>query len=167
MPLVLLALVMAEIGLLLAMNRAYYSVGVPLFRKRVPVHYVASSPPDPAALSGALSKSVFLPFLFKRLDGTEVGFREALGVRSLFKVSYPPLMHGLVVFDSASRQVVVTGYANLWMCALIVYVGKQFVVARDLGLTIFFLVFVAVCYGLQARRYGRVAKVAAEEWQGR
>lgn len=162
LPLVILGLVVVEIGLILTINRRYFSLGVPLYRRRVSLHQTTSLRPSPEILASRLSKSVYVPFLFRQFSGTEYGFREGFG--SFFKISYPPIMRGFLTFDSASQEVMATGYANLWMCALLLYMAKQFLHPRDPEMSIFFVLFVALCFGLQVRRFRRVAEVAGEEW---
>jgi hypothetical protein len=164
LTLVVVGLALVEIGLLLSMNQRYFSIGIPLFRKRVSVGLTSNSPPDTEFLFTRFSKSAFVPFLFKRYTSTRYGFREGLTLGGLLKLNYPPIVHGQLVFDRASSEVVATGYANIWMCALILSLAKDFVTLPNPLIAIFFMALVSSCFWIQLRRFAQVAAVAAEKW---
>ncbi len=162
----------------LTWNRMYYTSGLILFVKRIPVNYWHTNIPDQSQLETMFRADWFPSFTFKEFDGLLYGFHEK---RYQFRlISYAPLMHGLLTFDASDRQVVVKGFANLYpvafglmwwgvLVSIFLLNWSSESMAFDLliilvGAGVFFILLIGLLYWVQSSRFSRVASYAAEAW---
>ena len=117
----IVAAVTAEVVLLTTFNRWYFRIGSPLFRWRVAGAAGARSQATADGLEAEFSESAAVNLLFRELGPTDIGFREAIFGGGFFKLHYPPMMHGLIRADPYMGSVTVTGRANLFICALLLW----------------------------------------------
>jgi hypothetical protein len=164
-PLAVAGAVIVEIALLASFNRWYFRFGVPLFRWRVsaPVSQVDPELSEHLQIEYAQSPAVALRFRDVGLG--RIGFREALIGGGFFKLHYPPMMHGLIRIEPDRDQVTVTGYANLYICALLVSFISGAWRSADWAIGAGGVGFIALCYTTQAVRFGGVASQAARSAQ--
>ena len=131
----------------------YFTVGLPIFRRRVPMTTLAAGAEQ--RLEEAHAGGMAAPLVFRRLSNTQIAFREkAFGFRLL---SYTPIMHGLIRHESEQGDVYVVGFAN-WFS--VIFAGAWVMVTRKfepMMLVVLFLVF-GLLYAIQAYRYSSVAR---------
>src|SRR5262245_34543204 len=92
-------------------NRAYFSIGFPLFFTEVPVAQAPLPTPTAANLEHHAKGDSFTPLAFHRGTGNTLFFRERL-LDFALRIHYTPVMHGKIVFDHQRAIVAVTGLAN-------------------------------------------------------
>ena len=151
---VVLAITIVEIVLSARWNLFYFTVGLPIFMRRVDrVVTVAELSLDELQQSTATVAGT--PILFRRLAPDTIAFREKPFGGSMH---YMPIMHGLIRRRAEEASVVVLGFANWYIVALIlmfaVLTGKDF-----LDVAPYLLGAVAIVYLIQSVRYSRVVKV--------
>jgi len=144
-------------------NRFYFTFGLPIFTRRIPVNVFSFPPLDfesiEAEFSGTWNRK---SLVFMELEPGLYAFREKKlefrGTRSNSEI-----MHGLLILEQNSQQVVVRGYANWWLFffgALCAYLGVSLGTQGLLIIGVFLVVMVVV-YFLQARRLNKVAEFVA------
>jgi len=154
----------------------YFTSGLPIFIMRIPVELRNTNIP----LSSRFEKQFNSPWtsalVFREIASNTYGFREKFfDFRFLFR--YPPVMHGMLFFDSINNQVIVKGFANwFYLCFSLVWIGgvglngimnfPDFTIIALVFILIFFLGF-GLLYSIQQFRFSNVAKFAAEEWTRR
>ena len=166
---VLVAVVVAELLLSGRFNRFYFTVGLPIFRREASCSPGVNSPPTTAQLEAATTGGALPGMVFRGLGNSEYAFREA-AFGGLLKLTYTPLMHGLLTFDREHRRVRVVGLVNwfpvafLWAFVLLTAdfspseAGDPgYFVAFACGLVLFI-------YAIQFRRFSQVADRAAALW---
>lgn len=162
-------------------NKKYFTLGVPIFVFRVPVNNHHSNIPSPALLESNFKSSGIIrntSLLFQEIDLNTIGFRETL---LQFGRNYS-IMHGLLIFDTQNRQVMVKGFLDwtilyfsllwilggplIWVLSLISF-GKPMLDEPiwfvALGYSIIFVILSVFC-SIDYFRYSRVAKFAAQVW---
>jgi hypothetical protein len=144
---VLLAVAAAEVALAAAWSPRYFTIGIPLFARRVER---ASGLADVSLedLERVSATVAARGFLFRRLDAGTIAFREN-------GLQYLPLMRGVIRHDAAEPAVVVRGLVNWFFVALVivllVMLRRSIVVVLPAMLGV-----VAVLYFIQAVRFWRV-----------
>lgn len=158
-------LMFAETALAAAWNRLYFTVGLPLFIRRIPVKAFRLAPLDTSKLEEEF-KSTFTDraLVFKEVDDHQYAFREKLFEFTWFRPRNSQIMHGILIFDHTRQQVIVRGFANLWALAGLVVLALLSMTMQNLSWVVLIigLVVIGVAYYLQARRFERVAQRAAE-----
>ncbi len=106
----LIALVLIEGVLLVLWNRAYWSWGMPLFRRRiaVPTSALLHFPFD--RLESEVAAEKWPALVFRPLSKRTWAFRESFGLH--FGWRYPPIMRGLIVIDRQRSEIRVVGLFN-------------------------------------------------------
>ena len=160
---------LAEIGLSTAWSKMYFMFGLPVFVKKIPVNIHRAEIP-PKDIFTTRFHSVWASSIgFKKIGPNMYGFREKTFQIKLF--SYTPVMHGLLVFDHANHEVVVTGFANwfalgfslLWFILLMPPLFTDLPAA--LSFVLFSILVMGFLYAIQYSRFSEVADVAAQAWQ--
>ncbi|MCL2297377.1 MAG: hypothetical protein FWC38_04250 [Proteobacteria bacterium] len=161
--LILILIAIAELFLAGAFIRFYFTVGIPIFRYRVPCSFVANSLPSTERLEQTTSGGAFTAIAFRQLDDSRYAFRER-AISGFFKLYYTAIMHGLLEFDRENRQVHVTGFVN-WFPVAFVALFVFIVPESSAGTFLVFLVGILVLiYAIQARRFRKIAIAAATDW---
>lgn len=155
----------AETALKASWNRLYFTLGLPIFIRRVPVSVFRISPVDTASLEAEFASSfTSRALLFKELETNLYAFREKMMEFRFLKTENTEVMHGVLIFDLNQQQVIVKGYLN-WVIVVLVlgFIGFA-VLSGSVGwlMIIFLVVIVGIGYAAQAGRYGKVAQKAAE-----
>ncbi len=170
-----------EIILSASWHKIYFTVGVPLFVFRIPVHAHHTNIPRCLLLKNNFRSTGFIrntSLLFKELDTNSIGFRESL---LQWGRNYS-IMHGLLIFDSKNSQVIVKGFLDwavlyfsllwiiggpvVWLLSLtltgepILYEPIWFFA---LGYSIIFIILGVFC-SIDYFRFSNVAKFAAQAW---
>ena len=161
---IVLAVVLVEWILSGLFNKFYFTFGIPLFRRELTCTSGETSPPPPEELEEALPSTAYYPLAFHELDESRYGFRERFWGGGFFKFHYTPLMHGLLTFDRDTKRVRVTGFANWSAIALVIFLVVSLAKADVMHFGVFFAAVLALLYGIQAYRFGKVAQVAADAW---
>jgi hypothetical protein len=149
---VLLVLI-AELVLSLRWNRAYFTIGVPIFRSRVDrPQGLADVPIEELTRRSATAAGA--PLVFRHVAPNAIAFREKPFGGT---IHYAPLMRGVIRYTAGEASVVVAGLLNWTFLALLLafalLLGKDF----D-GVAIYFAVAFAILYLIQGLRFARVAK---------
>jgi hypothetical protein len=158
LPLALVSAAVLELVLWLIIFPPYFRFGLPLYSAEVPISTPLQRAPNAREMRESQVPSLLVPFEFRDVGSGSLGFRESLG--PFFRVSYPPLMHGLVRFVPGENSIRVVGYANLFTCAIF---GSFIVPALWLqgsGFSVAVLLFGIGCYMLQARRFAQIGRMA-------
>lgn len=134
-------------------NRAYYTLGLPIFIRRV--HKpggIADLPLEDLEKTSMTAAGP--PLLFRRLDNDVIAFRERVfgGV-----LHYIPIMHGVIRYDAAEGVARVTGIVNWFVIAFVAcfafLLGRSFVELLPIIAGVY-----GIIYFIQAMRFNRVAK---------
>jgi len=159
------AVAVVELALSGTWNQFYFSTGLPLFRAEVSLPRTQGEPPGAERLQGALQSKWLATLLFRKVSPDTMAFREK-AIGEYFRLSYTPIMHGLVRFNRSGASFSVTGYANWTGLALIVYVLSLSIAYGKTWWSFFALFGVVggVCYAIQARRFRGVANAVEESW---
>lgn len=144
---------LADIVLTTRWNRAYYTLGLPIFIRRI--HKPGGIAELPLAdLEKSSVTAAGPPLLFKRLDNDVIAFREKVFAGALH---YIPIMHGAIRYDAAEGVARVTGIVNWFVIAFIAcfafLMGKNFVELLPIIAGVY-----GIIYFIQAVRFNRVAK---------
>jgi len=149
-------------------NKTYFTRGIPVFARRIPVALPGSSVPSAVQLEAQFRSTYDRSLLFQEIDRHTFGFREDLEERWLFTRAM--MMHGVLVFDHQQQAVVVKGFLN-WsnVCFPLMIVGIELITATSFPcvtlLFVLFLIFgVGRGYFTQSDQYSRVAAFSAQSW---
>ena len=161
---VVLAITIVEIVLSARWNLFYFTVGLPIFVRRID-RVVAVAELSLDELQKSTATVAGTPILFRRLGPDAIAFREkGLGG----SIHYMPIMHGLIRRRAEEATVVVLGFANWYIVALIlmfaVLMGKNF-----LDVALYLVGAVAIVYlipGHPAIRESSRCCAARNPWGG-
>lgn len=154
----LIAVAVLEIILSASWSDFYFRVGVPVFRKTF--SYVGLTPTELRAeeLSAQFEGKIAPSILFVRLSRCDIAFREKMLQWRV--LNYTPLMHGIIRDDPVRQEITVTGHANWFAFAFLIW---WYVSIFDFGLGRSELIFFAaplLVYGLiyliQYKRFSSV-----------
>lgn len=169
---------LVEIILSARWHKIYFTIGLPIFVIRIPVKAHHTNLPSYLLLENNFKSSGCIrntSLLFKELDSNTMGFRERL----LQFGRWYSVMHGLLIFDVKSSQVVVKGFLDwaILYFSLIWILGAPLVwllgFERDEGIWLALLVYsvlfinLGIFCSLDYIRFSRVAKFAAQAWSQR
>jgi hypothetical protein len=158
---IVFGIALAEMLLSGTWARWYFRLGIPIFRREYESRAYAGELPTAEALAEPLANSVFPAIVFRSFGDGLYGFRERAWPPS-FRLSYTPIMRGIVRFDGTSSRVVVLGMAN-WFPLAFAYLWLSFV-GSDSGFALFFVALLGAIYAIQAARFRNVGMAAAEAW---
>jgi len=141
--------------------RLYFLVGLPIFRRTVKCRLGQNPIPGSDEIESSMPDSRFQELRFKALDSSNLGFRERF-FGGFFEMAYTPVMHGLLSFDRRRGVVSVTGYANWFPLAFVLFFVEG--IALDGGVFFAFALaaILGVIYAIQASRFSNVAEVVVE-----
>lgn len=168
LPLIIVCIVaILEAVLSGSWNRAYFDFGLPLLRLQIAVPAMAGIP-SAKELERYVATSDGSPLVFCRVSEHRIFFREivwSIGER----LSYAPVMRGVLTFDPIGAKVRLEGIANwspifLLVLAAIHPVIYSHPILRWTGPVI--LLFFAATYVRQLRLYRDVARFASSRWSG-
>jgi hypothetical protein len=150
---VVLAIAVVEIVLSAKWNRFYFTVGLPIFWRRVD-RVIGLQDQSLHELLQVATTVAATPLLFRRLAPDLIAFREKAFGGS---IHYMPIMHGVIRRRPEEATAVVLGLVNWYIVALIlmfaILMGADFV-----GVAPYLLAAVSIVYLIQSVRYGRIAK---------
>jgi len=159
-------------------SRAYFTRGVVMFSKHIPVNHHYSNTPQQIILEKEFHSRLISSFIFTEIDPFSYGFHQEKFV--FFKwLRIPDVMHGLLIFDTQNNKVVVKGFANYstlimyfaWLIMTILKILQDeslttpsplLVRLAPIAVLIFFLWFM---YLMQSARFEKVALFAAQSWE--
>lgn len=156
------AIIVAEMVLSIKWNRTYYTVGLPIFLKRVET---TRSLDDLSfeELQKCTATAAGAPLVFQRVAPDAIAFRDRPLAGFLH---YAPLMRGVIRRREGEAAIVVAGLVNWSFLAFILVFGL--LLGRHVVdvLPMFLLAF-AVLYLIQGVRYWRLSRgIAAGQAQG-
>ena len=158
-----------ETVLILAWNKPYFTIGIPILELRVFATPADETAPNQSDLAANFLRKAGPSYDFHAFDLKTVAFREKLFDFS--NATATPIMHGSLLFDYPNRQVVVKGLVN-W--TLLVFAFFWIIMAARVAPPVMLIVIVpmsivivVVLYRVQHRRYVRVAEFASRVWSGR
>ena len=167
--------ILVDLGLSGTWNRMYFTSGLRLFLRRIPVVLRHSNIPLSSRFNTEFRSTWSSSFAFKEVAPNIYGFREKFFEFRLIRSS--PLMHGMLFFDFANSQVVVKGYADWSMlCFSLIWLGiaaligiTQFPESTLIALAFiaFFMLVMGILYWIQYNRFTKVAEFAAQAWARR
>ena len=163
-------------------NKTYFTFGLMIFVKRIPVNNWHTNIPSLALFEKEFHSAVISSLNFKELDAFSYGFRE-----EIFEVKWirtGGFMHGLLIFDTKNSQVIVKGFAS-WSALVFSFIllsGFTFFIVQillDEGLAIsalrplgnigysilFTVLFMWIIHLFQSSRFINVASFAAQSWE--
>jgi len=150
---IVMVIAIVEMVLSAKWNIFYFTVGLPIFVRRVD-SVVVMKDQSIEELMQAATTIAGTPLLFRRLAPDVIAFRESPFGGS---IHYMPIMHGVIRRRPEEATAVVHGLANWYIVALIVMfavlMGSDFIDVAP-----YLLGAVAIVYLIQSVRYGRVAK---------
>jgi hypothetical protein len=167
--LLLVLVLIIEMALSVNWNRIYFTFGLPIFIRWVPVSAFRLTPLDTDLLASEFPASLTSNHLeFKKLDDQTYAFRASLfesGGNQNLRLS---IMHGILILDQTQREVTVKGFVN-WVVIVMLPVLVALWAFSQSGLGIWWgillvvvVVLIGVWYSFEANRYGAVARRAAE-----
>jgi hypothetical protein len=143
-------------------NWTYFSVGIRVFHRLLPVLDPKPTTPSEERLDATLSRSAFPPLAFWALEVDRLAFREKISGGLRF--GYPPVMRGNLRFQRRGARVEVIGLLNWFVLVFVVVAGFSVIVLRDPVFLLLTVGVVALIYAIQFRRFRQVARTAAAEW---
>jgi hypothetical protein len=150
---IVVAIAIVEIVLSAKWSRFYFTVGLPIFWRRVD-RVTALEDQSLEELLQVATTVAATPLLFRRLGPDLIAFREKAFGGS---IHYMPIMHGVIRRRPEEATAVVLGLVNWYIVALIamfaILMGADFI-----GVVPYLLAAVAIVYLIQSVRYGRIAK---------
>lgn len=149
-------------------NKMYFTIGVPIFIKRIPVNFPHTNLSPGFFMDNKFHSGWIESIIFKEICLNAYGFRNELFSFKWFKTS--SLMHGLLIFDHDHSQVIVKGFAR-WSFVYISLLTFIIVIRASISnplpaiiiLAIYFL-FAGLSYSIQSTRFSYVARFAADSW---
>ena len=147
-------------------NRSYYTHGLPIVIRRMPVTSPQQDIPPVSLLQDQFRSGLIGTLAFQQIGPNTYGFRRRFFESALFPDN---LMHGMLLFDHANGQVVVKGFINMMVPALVLAVGVFSVLGPFPGLfKLLPLAIVGLVIGtpllLERRRCVQLAIFAASAW---
>ena len=166
---VLLLTGLVEVILSGTWNKTYFTTGIQIFVIKIPVELRHSNIPSSQKLEARFYSSWSSSLVFNEIESHTYGFREKLFEFRL--VRYSPIMHGILVFDRETNEVVVKGYVNwfilafslIWLGGVLLSSIPSFPIIA-LGFILFFVFLMGLLYWIQHNRFSKVAMFAAETW---
>lgn len=165
---ILLLLILVDVVLSSTWNRMYFTSGLPLFIRRIPVDLRHINIPPLSRFDAQFQSALF----FKEIEPNTYGFRE-----NFFKFRlnmYTPIMHGMLFFDIVHNQVVVKGFVNwfilwfslIWFGGLTVGGIMNFPESTltALAFTALSALLLGIIYKNQYDWFAKIAIFAAQEW---
>lgn len=162
-----LAVLIVEVVLSGTFAKPYFTIGLPLFKCEIGCGVQSTPPPSPEQITEALPKTAFHAFVFSQLEPSCFAFRERVWDMSLFRLTYPPVMHGTIVFDRTAGQVRVVALANWFPFAFVALFATNIPASEALPFGLFLaglLLFLLFIYAIQVMRFREVATAAAQCW---
>ena len=150
---IVVAIAIVEIVLSAKWSRFYFTVGLPIFWRRVD-RVIGLEDQSLHELLQVAATVAATPLLFRRLAPDLIAFREKAFGGS---IHYTPIMHGVIRRRPEEATAVVLGLVNWYIVALIVMfailMGADFI-----GIVPYLVAAVSIVYLIQSVRYGRIAK---------
>src|SRR2546427_5719462 len=143
-------------------NWTYFSVGIRVFHRVLPVLDPKAATPSDEHLEVALSRSAFPRLAFWALEDDRLAFREKFGGGLRF--GYPPVMRGNLRSQRQGARVEVIGLLNWSVLVFVGFAVFSVTVLRDPTVLLLAVGLLAVIYSIQFSRFSQVARAAAEEW---
>jgi hypothetical protein len=175
------ASLVADIVFASTWNKTYFTSGLTIFVKRIPINHWHTNIPHKSLFEKKFHSNMVSSLTFKEIDIFSYGFREKIFQFKLIR--YTSVMHGLLIFDTDNGQVIVKGFANwsviifslVWLglpVASMVRIllekstspGISAFVLLLLGAIAFFILLMASLYLIQYSRFSKVAFVASQLW---
>jgi len=106
----LIVSILADIVLTSTWNKTYFTSGLRIFIKRIPVNHWHTIIPNQSLFEEKFQSNWVGSLTFKEIDMISYGFRE-----KIFQITWirsTSIMHGLLIFDSNNNQIIVKGFAN-------------------------------------------------------
>jgi hypothetical protein len=168
---------LTDLILELSWNKRYFTSGLPIFVRRIPVSRWHTNIPSQALLEKKFHSDVIASIVFRQFNAYSYIFRERLFQFRWIRT--PDLMHGWLMFDHFKGEVIVIGFINFSAIAFcIIWLGFQLVgiipiilgrqPISSLWMPVFastmFILFSILMYEIQAARFSIVADFAAESW---
>ncbi len=157
----------ADVVLRAAWSKMYYTLGIPIFIKRISVKSQYPEIPSESLLEDKFQPE-WIPLTFKQIGSHICGFREKYYTHG--RLGYFAIMHGVLVFERKNKQVVVKGIANWVAIWLILYFSSVLLNSpttfplQITGPALFIILVIAVSYSIQFARFSKVGNFAAESW---
>jgi hypothetical protein len=173
---------LVELSFSITWNKTYFTSGLMIFVKRIPVNNCHTNVPKLDLFEEAFHSGVISSLSFKEIDAFSYGFRE-----EIFEIKWirtGGFMHGLLIFDTKNNQVIVKGFASwsVLVFSFILLSGIIFFIAQillDEGLAIsalrslgnigysilFTVLFIWIIHLFQSSRFINVASFAAQSWE--
>jgi hypothetical protein len=147
------AIVVLEMVLSVKWNRAYYTVGFPIFLKRVDTT-LRLDDLSFEQLQKSTATAAGAPLVFKRVAPDAIAFRDQPLAGFLH---YAPLMRGVIRRREGEAAIVVAGLVNWSFLALVLYFGI-FLGRHVVDVLPMFLLAFSVLYLIQGVRYWRLGR---------
>jgi hypothetical protein len=164
---------LADIILSATWAKFYFTTGLALFSRDVPIEIHHTNSPSASLLNSKLYSFWMGAFIFKQLEANKYGFR-----REFFSFAPRPMMHGLVSFDPENNRLIVIGYLDWFMVVFsgtflvfvpIGWLMDGFLLSADfflftMGPIVFFGLIFGILYLMDYYRLVRITNVAVELW---
>lgn len=159
----LFVLFLVEALLTWRFNRFYFTVGLPLFKTEHRSDLTSKAIPSAEQLIACMPNSSFQSLVFSQIDSTRFAFRESAWAR-FPRISYTPIMHGLLSFDGDTGRIRVVGLAN-WLPSVFLALVVVGIPMQDSFPFVAFLIgTLLLIYAIQFKRFREVATLAAACW---
>jgi hypothetical protein len=158
----LIPIVMREMVLSLRWNWTYFSVGLRVFHRVLPVLDPKATTPSEERLEEAVYPSAFPPLAFWAIEQDRFAFREKIS--GGLRLGYLPVMRGNLLFKRRGVRVEVVGLLN-W--SVLAFLGAAAYSVWVLWTPLFLILTALLCvvtYAIQFRRFSQVLRAAAQVW---
>ena len=159
---VVLVVGIVEAVLSLKWNWTYFSVGIRIFHRILPVLDPKATTPSEESLEAALHESAFPPLAFWLLERDRFAFREKIA--GGLRLGYAPVMRGNLRLQRRGARVEVIGLVNWYAVAFLGAAAYSLIPFRSPIFLILAVVVLLLIYAIQFRRFSQVARETATEW---
>ena len=151
---------------------SYFTSGLVIFSRYVPVKLHHSNIPSSQLLNNKLNSFIMSGLIFRELSANKYGFR-----RKFFSFAPNTMMHGSLVFDSENNLMIVKGYSDWAVTALSVmfiivfpllwFIGgprTKDVFLQVLCFLSFYTFVIGISFLIDSYRLRTITKIASELW---
>ncbi len=162
----LMIVVAAEVILSVTWNKVYFSMGIVIFSKGSVMPMTGGQSRNAAAFQSHFNDAFRgTRMLFHDIEPGMVAFREKMIEFRFMAFHYSPIMHGIIITETATGRVTVKGILN-WTAIVIlgIFIWTSFPILAmswiELVFPVFILGLLLLIYWIQFRRYIKILEFA-------
>lgn len=157
----ILPALLIELFLSVTWKGAYFSWGLPIYSRRIPVAEGFAWQLPISTLRDGVTRPPWPTIAFSAISDVRCAFRESFfSGFNLLRVPYAPVMRGSIVLDHARKEIRIVGFCNWYvLLALSVIFGPAMI--KDAQVIPMVVVLFGGSYLVQRARFNHVADVVS------